>query len=99
MGKAIRPNVRARWLPNWASGKKRVSVWIRAAHADGQLNADDTAMAASQLQALLKVFAFWPQITMGQPPLSPAKQDYVISSAVDLFLARYAIQSADRALG
>jgi TetR/AcrR family transcriptional regulator of autoinduction and epiphytic fitness len=79
--------------------EESVSVWIRAAQADGALNAEDTAMAAGQLQALLKAFAFWPQITMWQPPLSPAMQEHVIASAVDLFLARYVAKPADLTVG
>jgi TetR/AcrR family transcriptional regulator of autoinduction and epiphytic fitness len=42
------------------------------------------------LQSLVKAFAFWPQVTMGQPPLGKAEQKHVAESAVDMFLARYA---------
>jgi TetR/AcrR family transcriptional regulator of autoinduction and epiphytic fitness len=66
-----------------------VSVWIRAAQADGKLKAADPAFAGHQLQGLLKTFAFWPQVTMGQPPLPLAMQQYVVDSAVDMFLAHY----------
>ena len=47
-----------------------VTVWIRAALADGRLKPLDPAFAAHQIQGLVKSFAFWPQITMGAPPLS-----------------------------
>ena len=67
-----------------------VSTWIRAAQVDGKLKAVDPAFAAYQLQSLIKAFAFWPQITMGQPPLSEEMQQQVVDSAVDMFLARYA---------
>ncbi|WP_310631044.1 TetR/AcrR family transcriptional regulator [Paraburkholderia sp.] len=78
-----------------------VTVWIRAAAADGRL-ADangtngtngapfDPLFAAHQLHALVKAFAFWPQVTMGQPTLSEAEQHNVAQSAADMFLARYA---------
>ena len=67
-----------------------VSTWIRAAQVDGKLIAVDPAFAAYQLQSLIKAFAFWPQITMGQPPLAEEMQRQVVDSAVEMFLARYA---------
>ena len=66
-----------------------VTVWIRAALADGRLKPLDPEFAAQQLQGLVKSFAFWPQITLGQPPLSPAMQQQVATSAVQMFLACY----------
>lgn len=71
-----------------------IHVWIRAAQADGKLKAADAAFAACQLQALIKAFAFWPQITMGQPPLDAAMQRQVVDSAVAMFLARYGVARA-----
>ena len=68
-----------------------VSTWIRAAQVDGKLKAVDPAFSAYQLQSLIKAFAFWPQITMGQPPLSDEMRKEVIDSAVDMFLAQYAV--------
>jgi TetR/AcrR family transcriptional regulator of autoinduction and epiphytic fitness len=67
-----------------------LTVWIRAAAADGRLRIPDPVFAAHQLQGLVKAFAFWPQVTMGQPPLSKAEQQRVADSAADMFLARYA---------
>jgi TetR/AcrR family transcriptional regulator of autoinduction and epiphytic fitness len=64
--------------------------WIRAAAADGRLKTTDPAFASQQLQGLVKAFAFWPQVTMGQPPLSAAQQQQVAESAADMFLATYA---------
>ncbi|ASR42861.1 TetR family transcriptional regulator [Xanthomonas citri pv. mangiferaeindicae] len=66
-----------------------VSVWIRAAAADGRLRTDDPAFASMQLQGLVKSFALWPQLSMGQPPLSAAQRTRVAESAVDMFLAYY----------
>lgn len=65
------------------------AAWIRAAAADGRLKAPDPAFAAQQLEALVKGFAFWPQLAMGQPPLTPAQEDAVASGAVEMFLAYY----------
>jgi TetR/AcrR family transcriptional regulator of autoinduction and epiphytic fitness len=66
-----------------------LTVWIRAAAADGRLKTDDPVFAAMQMQGLVKGFAFWPQVTLGQPPLTAAQQKQVAESAVDMFLAHY----------
>ena len=65
-------------------------AWIRAAQRDGRLKAGDTALAAQQLESLVKGVAFWPQVTMGQPKLTPREQRKVAGAAVDLFLSQYA---------
>ena len=67
------------------------TLWVRAAQEDGRLRGSDPAFAAHQIQSLLKAFAFWPQITLGQPPLDATSQANVIESAIDLFLAGYEI--------
>ncbi|WP_025126928.1 TetR/AcrR family transcriptional regulator [Pseudomonas sp. PH1b] len=64
-------------------------LWIRAAQADGRLKPVDPEFAAQQMHGLLKGFAFWPQITLGQPPLEPDMQIRVIESALDMFLPHY----------
>ena len=67
-----------------------LTVWVRAAAADGRLKANDPAFAAQQLHGVVKAFAFWPQVAMGQPPLDEAQQRQIAESSADLFLARYA---------
>ncbi|MFM0336754.1 TetR/AcrR family transcriptional regulator [Paraburkholderia fungorum] len=67
-----------------------LTVWIRAAAADGRLRTPDPVFASQQLQGLVKAFAFWPQVTMGQPRLADAEQQRVAETAADMFLARYA---------
>jgi TetR/AcrR family transcriptional regulator of autoinduction and epiphytic fitness len=67
-----------------------LTVWIRAAAADQRLRIADPVLASHQLQGLVKAFAFWPQVTMGQPPLSETEQQTIAESAADMFLARYA---------
>ncbi|MNQ78473.1 HTH-type transcriptional regulator RutR [compost metagenome] len=69
-----------------------LTVWIRAAQADGRLKATAPDFAAQQVQGLLKSFAFWPQISMGKPGLSPEEQHQVAESALDMFLACYQLQ-------
>lgn len=69
-----------------------LTVWIRAAQADGRLKAAAPEFAAQQVQGLLKSFAFWPQISMGLPGLSADMQGTVADSALDMFLACYQVQ-------
>jgi TetR/AcrR family transcriptional regulator of autoinduction and epiphytic fitness len=66
-----------------------LTTWIRAAAAADKLKTDDPLFASMQLQGLVKGFAFWPQISMGQPPLTAARQKQVAEAAVDMFLAYY----------
>jgi TetR/AcrR family transcriptional regulator, regulator of autoinduction and epiphytic fitness len=67
-----------------------LTTWVRAAAADGRLRTEDPCFAAQQLHALVKAFAFWPQVTMGQAPLDEAAQARIAEAAADMFLARYA---------
>lgn len=68
-----------------------VTVWLRAALADGRLKPVDPVFAAQQLQGLVKGCAFWPQLTMGEPALSTAEQKQVVEATVDMFLAYYGL--------
>ena len=74
-----------------ADKEEGVAAWLRAAVADGKLKALDPVFASHLLQGQLKIFAFWPQVTMGQPPLDPAAEAAVVTAAVDMFLACYAV--------
>lgn len=67
-----------------------LTVWIREAAAAGRLKTADPLFASLQLQGLVKAFAFWPQVTMGQAPLGKSEQKKVAEAAADMFLARYA---------
>ena len=66
-----------------------LTVWIRDAAAAGRLKTNDPVFASHQLQGLVKGFAFWPQITLGQSPLDAEMQKRVAESAADMFLAYY----------
>ncbi|MEB1351633.1 TetR/AcrR family transcriptional regulator [Xanthomonas campestris pv. campestris] len=79
-------------LAQLGSKEEGTTTWVRAALADGRLVAVDPAFAAQQLQALVKGFAFWPQLALGQPALSPEEQAQVAASAVNMFLGVYARQ-------
>jgi TetR/AcrR family transcriptional regulator of autoinduction and epiphytic fitness len=73
-----------------ADKEEGVAGWIRAAQMDGKLKPVDPVFASHLLQGQLKIFAFWPQVTMGQAPLDPATESAVIQTAADMFLACYA---------
>ncbi|VVN20843.1 hypothetical protein PS645_04291 [Pseudomonas fluorescens] len=66
-----------------------LTVWIRAAQADGRLKPIAPEFAAQQVHGMLKSFAFWPQISMGLPALAAEMQSIVVDSALDMFLACY----------
>jgi len=92
LGATIHSPERAQiWLARLDEREETFSAWIRAAQADGRIKAADPAFAANQMHALLKAFAFWPQVTFNEPVLSAAKQKDVIESALDLFLGWYEI--------
>ncbi|EJE48546.1 transcriptional regulator [Acidovorax sp. CF316] len=84
---------RARALVDRLSEKEEgLPQWLRAAQQDGRLRAGvDPQYAAHQLHGLVKSFAFWPQLAMGQPPLAPALRQQVLEDAVDMFLGFYAV--------
>lgn len=67
-----------------------MTVWVRAAAAGKRLKTQDPVFAANFLNGMIKGFAFWPQITMGQPVLTPAQRKDVAETAVDMFLAHFA---------
>ena len=66
-----------------------VAAWIRGAQADGKLRRAEPQFASHFLQGQLKTFAFWPQVTLGQPPLDAASRQRVLDTTVDMFLAYY----------
>ncbi|GFM76100.1 MULTISPECIES: TetR/AcrR family transcriptional regulator [Pseudomonas] len=80
------------WMTRINEREETFTTWIRAAQNDGRLKPTDPGFAASQMHALLKSFAFWPQLTLNADILTPEKQDEVIESALDLFLGWYEIK-------
>ncbi|MCC4603185.1 TetR/AcrR family transcriptional regulator [Xanthomonas campestris pv. badrii] len=76
-------------LAQLGSKEEGTTTWLRAAQADGRLAPVDPEFASQQLQSLIKGFAFWPQLALGQPPLSADQQTQVAESAVAMFLALY----------
>lgn len=88
---AIHSPERARDMVERMSEREEgLTVWIRAAAADGRLKVTDPQFASMQMQGLIKGFAFWPQVTLGQAPFSRAQQTQIAEGATDMFLAYYA---------
>lgn len=83
------PDLARAMLARLGHREEGLTVWMRAAAADGRLKTDDPLLASMQLQGLVKSFALWPQLSMGQPPLDDAQQTRVAEAAVDMFLAYY----------
>lgn len=79
------------WVSRLNQREETFTVWVRGAQQDGRLKAVEPVFAASQIHALLKAFAFWPQVTLNEPLLVPDKQREVVESALDLFLCWYEI--------
>ncbi|MFJ3682241.1 TetR/AcrR family transcriptional regulator [Pseudomonas sp. NPDC090208] len=74
------------WVSRLSEREETFTTWIRSAQQDGRIKAVEPGFAASQIHALLKAFAFWPQVTLNEPLLTPEKQATVVESALDLFL-------------
>lgn len=60
--------------------------WIQAAKRDGRLSTTSPKQAAKQFTALIKAFAFWPQLMGMEQPLTDRELKRVIKSAVTMFL-------------
>ena len=84
------PELAQELIAKMGDREEGLTTWIRAAAADGKLKTPDPSFAAMQMHALVKGFAFWPQIAMGQPALTTAQGKQVAVAAVDMFLAHYA---------
>ncbi|KPW85970.1 TetR/AcrR family transcriptional regulator [Pseudomonas congelans] len=79
------------WMARINEREETFSAWIRAAQKDGRLKPVDPAFAATQMHALLKSFAFWPQVTFSAAMLTPEEQHNVVESTLDMFLGWYEI--------
>ena len=84
------PDLARELIARLGNREEGLTTWVRAAAADGKLKTKDPVFASMQLQGLVKGFAFWPQIAMGQPSLTTAQQKQVTNAAVEMFLAYYA---------
>jgi TetR/AcrR family transcriptional regulator of autoinduction and epiphytic fitness len=67
-----------------------LTEWIRTAGSNGKLSVVDADLAARQFVALVSASAFWPQVLVGRPALSPAERDELLRETVSMFLDHYA---------
>ncbi|KPY88090.1 TetR/AcrR family transcriptional regulator [Pseudomonas syringae pv. tagetis] len=79
------------WMARINEREETFSAWIRAAQKNGRLKPVDPGFAATQMHALLKSFAFWPQVTFNAAMLNPQEQNDVVESALNMFLGWYEI--------
>lgn len=71
--------------------------WVKAAVKDGRLKVSSPLRAGRQFATLIQEFALWPQVLGGEPPLSTRERNQIVESAVNMFLAAYAVpQPASR---
>jgi TetR/AcrR family transcriptional regulator of autoinduction and epiphytic fitness len=90
IAEAVHAPERAQPLINRISAREEgLTVWIRAAQADGALIAGDPLFASTLLQGQLKAVAFWPQVTMGAAPLDTAQQAQLVDVVATMFLAYF----------
>lgn len=66
-------------------------LWMKAAVEDGVLKATDIDIASNELHSMLKGAFFWPAVVGEETIPTGEMRDQVINSAIDTFLARYAI--------
>lgn len=90
IAEAVHAPERARpMIARLSAREEGLTVWIRAAQADGALTAGDPVFASTLLQGQLKAVAFWPQVTLGAPPLDAAQQAQLVETAVAMFLGYF----------
>jgi TetR/AcrR family transcriptional regulator of autoinduction and epiphytic fitness len=66
-----------------------LTVWIRAAQADGALVDGDPLFKSSLLLGQLKAVSFWPQVTLGAAPIDADQQAQLVEVAAGMFLGYF----------
>jgi len=90
MAEAIRsPELAAKAWGDLHTREAGITKWIRSAAKDGRLVVDDPAFAGEQFTALIKTFAFWPQLLGSIPAPTKRERKKLADAATDMFLARY----------
>jgi len=76
-------------MEKYSQAESGLTTWIKAALADDRLIELDPLFASTQFIALLKSFAFWPQIIGHTPSPGAAHKQVIIQSSVEMFLKQY----------
>ncbi|MEF1228828.1 TetR/AcrR family transcriptional regulator [Vibrio fortis] len=76
-------------MEKYSQAESGLTIWIKAALADERLIELDPHFASTQFIALLKSFAFWPQIIGHAPSPDTTQRNHIIDSSVQMFLKQY----------
>ena len=76
-------------MEKYSQAESGLMTWIKAAQADGRLVELDPLFASTQFIALIKSFAFWPQIIGHAPSPDTQHKQVIVNSTVDMFLKQY----------
>ena len=87
------PEIAAKTMKDQDTFNESLIRWIKAACDNGKLSAADPTRAATEFTGLVKAFAFWPQLTLGEAPLAHDQLLNVVESSAAMFLSRYETKS------
>ena len=76
-------------MEKYSQAESGLMTWIKAAQADGRLVELDPLFASTQFIALIKSFAFWPQIIGHAPSPDTQHKHIIVNSTVEMFLKQY----------
>jgi len=76
-------------MEKYSQAESGLITWIKAAQADGRLAELDPMFASTQFIALIKSFAFWPQIIGHAPSPDTQHKHIIVNSTVEMFLKQY----------
>ncbi|WP_020179461.1 TetR/AcrR family transcriptional regulator [Methylopila sp. M107] len=71
------------------SGIRRLSVWLEAKVAQGELAIEDVEVAAAQFLSMCHALVMMPVLIGGERPPGAERIAYLVGRTVDLFLAGY----------
>ena len=71
------------------AGIARLSAWLAAKDQQGDLVVADPDVAASQFLTMCHGAVMMPVLIGGEAPPPPARIDYLVASAADVFLSAY----------
>ena len=83
------PDAMRRELDKMNAQETVLERWLKAAKADGKLNADDVQYAADQLRSLLKGALFWPRVMCDDVCPKLPERNKLIDETLMMFSCRY----------
>ncbi len=82
-------NCKVRLWKKYSQAESGLTIWIKAALADGRLIELDPLFASTQFMALLKSFAFLAANHRSYAFADAQHKKLIISSSVEMFLKQY----------